>query len=716
MILQAAAKESTVCATCGSPRLPDVPFGLCPRCLLNLGLARKPEEDAATSSPEVPKLGDSLEGFDYELLERLGRGGMGVVYRARQRSLDRIVAVKMIAMSDSASPAVLARFRREAEMAAKLDHPNIVSIIEVGECQANPYLVMRLVEGESLLERMGELALRANAKGVEAYRGQETIAKLMSTAARAVEFAHKRGVLHRDLKPSNILLDLEGRPHLTDFGIAKSLDQDTGLTQTAELLGTLSYMAPEQAAGKATGRAADVYSMGAILYELLTGQRPFQGPKMEILHSVIANEPTPPRALNPVIERDLATICLKCLDKNPARRYQSALALAEDLERWLRREPVLAREAGPVIRLQRWTVRNPAVATLVATLSIGIVVCLTLLMRANQEKERKSIALDILRSESARQLQEVWSSTNAFFAVKSETLATMAGMEIDRLQETEMRFTIALVAQGNPLERVIRAAPMLSQLEQSMSELMEKPTRLDLRLYKDHARAVEDFARREVDFAQLNALDFLRARERDPDVRPLIRFEPTVDKMDSVVVFTRKDKGIQNIADLQGKSLLLGMADSTMNFWTKAALVSAGIHGKDLGRYRYIDRPTDFLPAGKIAPAATLGNPFSSMTPVEAVMSGQYDAAVVREKRFQEVASEQGLVALERFSDSGDLLAAKGDLPRDVMGAFRRVVLTEDPAAAAHTFLQASAKFRPAKEEDFRGVLDNLGAETAFEP
>src|SRR5437762_858760 len=212
-------------------------------------------------------------------------------------------------------------------------------------------------------------------------------ARLVAVAARAVHYAHERGVLHRDLKPSNILLDQDENPHLTDFGIAKLLDEETALTQTAELLGTPSYMAPEQAAGKPISRAADVYSLGAILYEMLTGRPPFEGQRpIEILRRVMEQEPTHPGLLNELVDRDLATICLKCLDKDPERRYGSALHLAEDLERWQRHEPIVARPAGPVLRVQRWVVRNPALGTLVAGLLSGMALTLALLAKAHEEK------------------------------------------------------------------------------------------------------------------------------------------------------------------------------------------------------------------------------------------------------------------------------------------------------------------------------------------
>jgi ABC-type phosphate/phosphonate transport system substrate-binding protein len=681
---------------------------------LELGLSCKTEVESNSFADTLTLLGRESD-FDYELLERIGRGGMGVVYRARQRSLNRIVALKMIGMGDFASPATLARFRREAETAAKLDHPNIVAIIEIGEHHANPFLVMRLVEGDSLAGRLDEWALPRQVKAMEASQAQIRIAGLLAKVARAVDYAHRRGVLHRDLKPSNILLDLEGNPHLTDFGLAKSLDQEPGLTQTAELLGTLSYMAPEQAAGKAVSRTADIYSLGVILYELLTGHPPFEGPKMDVLRQVLENAPRQPRLINSLIDRDLATICLKCLDKDRARRYRSALELAEELERWQRHEPILARQAGPIIRLRRWSMRNPAVAILLLTLTVGIAASLALLARANEAKARKSIALDILRTESARQLQELWTSASSFVAIKSETLSAMAGMEVARLTDPEHRFTIALIAEGNPLDRVLKAAPMFDQLERSMSGLGENPTRLDLRLYKDHAHVIEDLVKREVDFAQLNPREFLRARALDPEIQPLITILPTPGFNDAAVIFTRKSTGIKTLPDLRGKSFLLSATDSPLSFWAKVILVDSGIRANDLSRYRYIDRDYDLLPDGGSALAVAVGNPYSSMTPVEAVLANVYDAGVVREKRFREVAVEQGLVALHRFQNAGDLLVARGDLPAEAARTFQRVLVELKDWQSDQTFLDAPARFRAATRNDFKEISSKLEVEAVFE-
>lgn len=688
-----------------------MPFGLCLHCLVTLGIKQNPRDDVDV--PDALTFSETPKGFDYEILNRIGRGGMGVVYRARQRSLDRIVALKMIAMGDSASHGMLARFRREAEMAAKLDHPNIVSIIEVGEFQAAPFLVMRLVEGDDLAARISDFALPADAKGADARKFQTTIAQLIATVARAVDFAHARGVLHRDLKPSNILLDQEGRPHLTDFGIAKSLDQDTGLTQTAELLGTLCYMSPEQAAGKATSRASDTYSLGAILFELLTRQRLFEGAKMEVLNRVLHQDPTPPRSINPAIERDLATICLKCLDKNPLRRYASALALAEDLERWLRHEPILARDAGPLIRMQRWSARNPAGATLLVCLTVGIVISLALLARANEQKYRKSLALDILRTESARQLQELWYPTRAFFPIESETLQVMAGMEVSSLNHHEQRFTIALVAESNPLARVLHSASVLNHMEESMSDLAKMPTRFGLRLYKDPATAIEDLAHGRVDFAQLTVRQAIRARTRDPGIKPALRILPSTEQ-EGAVLFTRKGSGISSLSDLRGRSVLFAPSDSSMTLWVKAALAKAGVQGSDLSKYRYSDRSADISPTPNASSAGK--NALAGIMPVEAVVSGAYDAAIVREKRFQEVATEHGLHALYRFKDSGDVVVARDNLAPEVIAAFRRVMLTSIVEGSGPLLLGESARLGSATDEDITGDVEDIGAEAMFAP
>src|SRR5262249_42278691 len=297
----------------------------------------------------------------YELLEEIGRGGQGVVFRARQKSLNRTVALKVISLGQWARKADLKRFRREALAAASLDHPGIVPIYEVGERDGSCYFSMRFVEGGQLDEviKRGPMSIR---------HAVELIAKV----ARTVHYAHEHGIVHRDIKPGNILLDAKGEPLLTDFGLARLTESESTVTRTMEVMGTPSYMAPEQAEGNnaAVSSATDVYGLGAVLYQLLTGHPPFAGgTTYETIKLVLDTEPREPRLLNPKIDRDLSTICLKCLEKDPKRRYSSALALAEDLEHWLKHEPIQAKRSGLFIHARKWVRRKPAIAALIASLA-----------------------------------------------------------------------------------------------------------------------------------------------------------------------------------------------------------------------------------------------------------------------------------------------------------------------------------------------------------
>ncbi|WP_165248237.1 serine/threonine-protein kinase [Paludisphaera soli] len=315
--------------------------------------AARGSAEPGTTTPPAPS--------GYELEAIIGRGGMGVVHRARQVGLDRLVALKRIAAGTDASPAQLARFRVEAEAAARLRHPNIVPIHDVGVIDEAPFYAMELLEGGSLADRLAAGPLPAH----EA-----------ATLARAIAHAHREGVVHRDLKPPNILFDAEGAPKVADFGLAKLLGAGPA-TRTGALMGTPSYMAPEQASGSTVGDgpAVDVYALGAILFECLTARPPFLAPSpVETLDLVRSSEPPAPGRLQPGVPRDVQTICLKCLEKDPARRYDSAATLADDLDRFARGEPILARPSGPLDRAFKWARRRPsqaAFAALVVVASAG---------------------------------------------------------------------------------------------------------------------------------------------------------------------------------------------------------------------------------------------------------------------------------------------------------------------------------------------------------
>ncbi|MBS0211243.1 MAG: serine/threonine protein kinase [Planctomycetes bacterium] len=282
----------------------------------------------------------------YELLEELGRGGMGVVYKARHRELDRVVALKMIRHGASAPASELVRFRQEAQAAARLDNPHLVRVFEVGEQDGQPYFTMQFVEGETLAQRLAEGPLPPR-----------EAAALLLPVVEAIQAAHEQGVLHRDLKPSNILIDRQGRALVTDFGLAKRVEGDSSLTNTGAILGTPTFMSPEQAAGSRgrVGPASDVYSLGAILYQTLTGRPPFQGSSpMETVLLVLEQEPLPPRLINPKADRVLELVALKCLQKPAELRYPSAAALADDLRAFLADEPIAARSGQFSQVLARW--------------------------------------------------------------------------------------------------------------------------------------------------------------------------------------------------------------------------------------------------------------------------------------------------------------------------------------------------------------------------
>ena len=442
-----------ICERCGKPVSSFAPAGLCPNCLIESGLDLAPDEPGAvsplsaaldsphhesgrhlTSSPdegegarragegplitnhESPITLSRLRSFgDYELLEEIARGGMGVVYRARQISLNRTVAVKMILAGQFASAADVHRFRAEAAAAANLQHPNIVGIHEVGEQEGLHYFSMDYVEGQNLAEMVGRTPLPVR-----------QAAKYLQTIAEAMHYAHQHGILHRDLKPSNVLIDTSGQPRITDFGLAKRLIEQPltrpsgplppsegerdgvrgsaaashDLTVTGQVLGSPNFMPPEQAGAKRgqVGPHSDIYSLGAILFYLLSARPPFVAEELaETLQQVVNDEPPSPRLLNPGVARDLETVCLKCLEKEPRRRYGTAQELADDLGRFLRNEPILARAIGPAGRLQRWCRRKPAVASvivlvvlLVLVLGIGSPIAAIRINRARLQAQQKA--------------------------------------------------------------------------------------------------------------------------------------------------------------------------------------------------------------------------------------------------------------------------------------------------------------------------------------
>src|SRR5262249_24699756 len=360
----ALQNETGFCAKCGSAS--RVGRSLCLNCLLSAGLGANGDNTQAEET--LDDLLSRIDGPDtdwhlgnYQILEEIGRGGMGVIYRARQRHSRRVVALKRILSCHADSRETLMRFRREAQAAANLDHPNILPIFEVGESEEGlPFFSMKFAGGGSLLEAAPTL-LRDPRRAVE----------LMAKVARAVQYAHAQGILHRDLKPGNILLDGGGEPLVSDFGLAKWLEPTNDLTRTPSIFGTPGYIAPEQVNGSNgnLAPAADICSLGAVLFHVLTGRPPFTGEHALKVIQQASEKPAPKlRSVAPALDRDLETICAKCLEHEPQARYRSAGELAEDLERWLHGHSIVARPVSPPVRLWRWLRRNPIVAGMAALL------------------------------------------------------------------------------------------------------------------------------------------------------------------------------------------------------------------------------------------------------------------------------------------------------------------------------------------------------------
>jgi eukaryotic-like serine/threonine-protein kinase len=413
--------------------------GGCPGCSLRLALSPAGAPNSAPT-PSLPAGLKSRFFGDYELLEEIGRGGMGVVYRARQLGLNRFVALKMVQSNHLLSDEARLRFRVEIEAVAQLNHPHIVSLYESGEQDGAHYFTMRLVDG-------GDLATQLKKDQPLRERVQ-----LLVKVCRAVHYAHQRGILHRDLKPSNILVDTQGEPHIADFGLAKSLEHDGGFTFTSSVLGSPNYMAPEQATGKARQltTAVDVYGLGAILYHMLAGRPPFQAKTpIETLRQVVDRDAVAPRSLNPDADRDLETIALKCLRKEPAARYGTAEDVAQDLERWLAGDPILARPLSALEGALRWSRRHPAAAVLsvalllaLAAIVIGTGVAAVRIRRA-EEKAATHLRESLLREASSLRLGSELGHRDDGLRIIREAVALGGPPEFRMRARNELLATIA---------------------------------------------------------------------------------------------------------------------------------------------------------------------------------------------------------------------------------------------------------------------------------
>ena len=618
---------------------------------------------------------------DYELGEPLGRGGMGVVYQALQVSLRRPVALKMILDSEAARPTSRRRFTLEAEAAAKLDHPNIVPIYEVGEHDGQPFLSMKFIAGGNLRQKIadGDLCLtpRGRSTSKTDIRARAlAIARVMATISRAVHHAHQHGVLHRDLKPANILVDREGQPHLTDFGLAKMLDPEAEepprapLTLSGAALGTPSYMSPEQAAGRRLTVASDTYSLGAILYEMLAGEPPFQaGTVLETLRLVAEQEPRHPTVKNPRIDRDLDTVCCKCLEKNPIARYPTAEALAEDLERWLRQEPIQARPAGPGLRVRRWIARNRLGTALIVSLCTGLAIALALLQltMAHQKK------LDLHRANRVasftRSVDEMWKdSERQSVPISSSELAEIANLPPRPADALTLRLTFGLSINQEPFGQAMQYAPLLGTLEQRLEKSLQRPVQIDLRLYKSQAHAVRDAARGQLDLQRMGAFLYVLSKEAHPGFEPVARERGQRE----AVIFASQDSGVTNLTQVAGRRVAFGQTNSTTSFWAKFHLARAGIFATNLQSCFHVDNGSRRRDDDPARPEDRDAEIQSLKRVVQEVALGHADIGEAPRRQFELARyKRRGLVPLLAYRVTPDVYVARPGLDAEVVRALR---------------------------------------------
>lgn len=596
------------CRTCGTDISANAPFGHCPKCLLDLGFGPLPDDQDA---PPPSATGAAQCFGDYELIDQIGRGGMGIVYRARQVALNRPVALKMISAGEFATPMLIQRFRREAEAAANLHHPHIVPIHEIGELKGQYFYSMQLIEGDGLDKHIGPRGFSVDPAATDARVStrarQEKIARILCQVAWAVDYAHQRGVLHRDLKPSNIILDRDGAPHLTDFGVAKVMSHDaSNLTASGAIMGTPSYMAPEQAAGdsKRITVAADIYSLGAVLYTMLTGSPPFRGETpVATLRQVVEQEPKHPSTLVEGIDSDLATIAMKCLEKEPQRRYSSASALAEDLERWTRREPIQARSIGTGERFWRWCRRNPKLAVLGSSvmlllvfLAVGATVFALHVQSSNDSAEKSN---RYLRKQLIEHLVAVYGNPGTLeYDVESEERRELFRQPPARTWGgSRLTLTAAVYVYEHPTNMLETLSPVLLTLEDKLGERLGRQVEIHLRMFRTYDKGYEALESTNLNFGRVGPASYVHLLDRGNNVR-LLAMQDHIRPL-TLAVFTHTNSAVARLLASQpdislaelvaNRSLAMSHTNSTTgNHVPKWFFARAGVFATNFARIEHL--------------------------------------------------------------------------------------------------------------------------------
>ncbi len=712
-----------ICTQCGAEVSLTALWGLCAKCLY----------DGASKLSEAEEVfGARSRRFgDYELGEALGRGGMGVVYAAVQVSLRRPVALKMILGSEASSPIALQRFSLEAEAVAKLDHPNIVPIYEVGELEGQPFLSMKLIAGKNLRAKIaeGDLCLTPRGAGTSKTDLREralVIARVMAAISRAVHHAHQHGVLHRDLKPANILMDLEGQPHLTDFGLAKMLDPEADGTPRARLtlsgtaIGTPSYMSPEQAAGRRLTAASDTYSLGAILYEMLAGEPPFQaGTLLETLRLVAEQEPKHPNLKNPRIDKDLDTICIKCLEKNSATRYPTAEALAEDLERWLRQEPIHARPASAGLRVRRWVARNRLGTALIVSLCTGLAVALVLLQQSLARQKK----LDLHRANSvqrfSREVEEMWKDrARQFVLIHSSDLAELADLPPRQADALTTRLTLGISINSEPIGQAMQFAPFLAALEQRMEKALQCPVLIDLRLAKSEANSVRDASEGGLDVQRMGAFLYVLSKQTTPGLEPVVRERSRRE----AVIFASNNSGVTSLVQVAGQRVALGQTNSTISFWARVHLLRAGVRASDLRSLTHLSSVPQARDEDPSRPKGSEDRDSeirAHKRVIEEVSQGRADVGAAPRRNFEINRYRRGgLVELCSYPVTSDVYVARPDLDPEVVRALRESLVSFQNEEEAKLLLQLNDNvvikgFEPVTDDSFNDLRSAMANEVA---
>lgn len=702
---------SLQCPVCGSPVPSDAPAGQCPGCLLALASG---DELIESPWPEPGLEARDRPFGDYRLGRQIGAGGMGIVYEAQQVSLNRKVAVKLIRDSHLASPVRLCRLAVEAEAVARLDHPNIVRIIEVGEQNGYPFLSMDFIDGESLSAKIA--AGRFNCPptteaepGPASRRWRESIARLMSKIAHAVQHAHERGVLHRDLKPGNILIDEQGEPHLTDFGLAKILQEPEGgqdvraLTATGDVHGTPGYMAPEQVSGQEATRAADIYGLGVILFELLVGRVPFGGSTpLETFKQIVQQPPPRLRSVNAAIDADLETICLKCLEKDPRHRYGTAAALAGDLDNWLAGRAIRARPAGSLRRLRQWIRRNPVGTALIASLGLGLCVALALLKVVNDQRREIEQDRDLTFEEGMNRISSLWrDAATKEVTIAARELAILGDRAPGQVARAERQLCFGISTDGEPSSLAQRYARFLNLLQDELNQELGTPLAFHLKLFKRFNQDAVSLARGDADLMLLSATSFLKAQSTAPSVMVIARER----NVREAVIFTHTNAGAMRLMDLSGRSIAFPDPSHTISVWAKARLAAAGLQSAQLRAWtNLVDQRLD-----------NRQTIVSTDETIDRVLRREMDAGVTYRKRF-ELSRHLGLVMLDQFSEAPDVLAARQGLDSSLIEALRKAI-----RAFAHRDRRASSSsplphaLVPADESDFEPLRNALRQAERFE-